>query len=159
MTVDLQAPLLKLEDGDYIMESGAIGLHLVEKYGGSESKLLGRPEQRPKLLQWTFYGPATFYNDIVPIWKDENVKNNKEKLEELKQGVYNKNFALIAKALSNGNEYLLGNEFTLADIVVGYNLIGLKYLGWIDAEKAPAVAAYTDRILTRPSFQRAYGSA
>lgn len=141
------------------MESGAIGLYLVEKYGGSTSTLLGTPEQRAKLLQWTFYGPATFYNDILPIWKDDNVKNNKEKLEELKQKVYAKNFALITKALSNGNEYLLGNEFTLADIVVGYNLVGLQYLGWIDAEKVPSLAAYTARLLARPSFQLAYSTA
>lgn len=145
-----------MENGGHIIESGAIALYIIEKYAESTPILLGSAEHRAELLQWTFYGPSTFYPDIVPIWKDPSVKGSPEKLEQLKKQIYEKNFALISNALSNGNQYLLGSEFSLADIVVGYSLAGLHFLGWIDAEKAPLISAYMARLMERPSFKLAY---
>ena len=148
--------MFKTEDGEFIIESGALSLYLVEKYGGSDSKLLGHPDQRLKLLQWIFYGPSTFNPGIVGLWHDEDLKSSPAKLAKFKENLEQKNLTLLSNALGDSNHYLLGSEFTLADIVVSYSLIGLNLMGYIDAEKFPNVAAYIARLMKRESFITAY---
>lgn len=150
-----QIPIFKTEEGDHIIECGAISLFLVEKYGGAQVSILGTPEQRAKLLQWLFYGPATLYPMVAPAYNPE-VSGNPEKMEELKKKVHEKAFVMISNALGESSPYLLGEQFTLADVHVGYMLVGAKHLGWVDAAAHPKIAAYVDRLMERPSFQAAY---
>lgn len=130
-------------------------MYLVEKYGGAQVSILGSPEQRAKLLQWLFYGPATLYPLIAPAYSPET-SSNPEKMEELKKNVQAKAWVMVANALGESSPYLLGEQFTLADVHVGYMLVGAKHLGWIDAATHPKIAAYVDRLMERPSFQAAY---
>jgi glutathione S-transferase len=66
-----------------------------------------------------------------------------------------KRLAVVQMRLKN-HPYMLGDDFTLADISVGYavNLMySIKQLGLTDLI-GPEVAAYHDRLAARPAFQR-----
>ena len=53
-----------------------------------------------------------------------------------------------------GNDYLVGNRFTIADLAVGSILVNYKHgKGEIDAARWPKLAAYVERIHSRPSFK------
>ena len=53
----------------------------------------------------------------------------------------------------DGQEYLVGNAFTIADISLGCQLVNLQHTGArVDADRWPALAAYGGRILARPSL-------
>jgi glutathione S-transferase len=53
-----------------------------------------------------------------------------------------------------GNDYLVGNRFTIADLAVGSLLVNYKHgRGEIDAERWPKLAAYVERVHARPSFK------
>ena len=53
-----------------------------------------------------------------------------------------------------GNDYLVGNRFTIADLSVGSLLVNYKHgKGEIDAARWPKLAAYVERIHSRPSFK------
>jgi glutathione S-transferase len=53
-----------------------------------------------------------------------------------------------------GNDYLVGNRFTIADLAVGSLLVNYKHgKGEIDAKRWPKLAAYVERIHSRPSFK------
>ncbi len=53
-----------------------------------------------------------------------------------------------------GNDYLVGNRFTIADLAVGSLLVNYKHgRGEIDAKRWPKLAAYVERIHARPSFK------
>lgn len=138
-----------------MIESGAIALYLVEKYGGKDHPLLGKPETRGKLLQWLFYGPATFYPRITPPYADESFKKDEAKMKALRESFEQTSYPLLNSALEN-SEYLLGNEFTLADIMMGYYVDSLRFLGWLDEKNHPKLAAYMARLDSRRSFKLAY---
>ena len=53
-----------------------------------------------------------------------------------------------------GNDYLVGNRFTVADLTVGSLFVNYKHgKGEIDAKRWPKLAAYVERIHSRPSFK------
>lgn len=68
-------------------------------------------------------------------------------------GSYDKTMDVIEAAVSPG-PWLLGNRFTMADVAMGSSLwFGLNVLKVI--EGYPAIAAYVERCMARPAFQRA----
>ena len=53
-----------------------------------------------------------------------------------------------------GNEYVVGGRFTIGDLAIGSILVNYKLgKGEIDAKRWPRVAAYVERLHTRPSFK------
>lgn len=56
-----------------------------------------------------------------------------------------------------GKDYLLGSEFSGADVMMGYSLQSAK---WFDvlSERFPNVSAYFERLASRPAFQKALAS-
>ena len=53
-----------------------------------------------------------------------------------------------------GNDYLVGNRFTIGDLSVGSILVNFKHgRGEIDAKRWPRTAAYVERVHARPSFK------
>lgn len=136
-----------------MLESGAIAWYLLEKYGGKENALFGKPEQRAKLLQWAFYAPATFYPVLSAAYYEPAASNPEEK-EKIKKKLQDTVFVQLARELGD-NKYILGDEFTFADIMIGYELAGAAYLGWLD-DSVPTLKAYMDRLNERPSFKKAF---
>lgn len=68
-------------------------------------------------------------------------------------GSYDKTMDVIEAAVSPG-PWLLGDRFTMADVAMGSSLwFGLNVLKVI--EGYPAIAAYVERCMARPAFQRA----
>jgi glutathione S-transferase len=53
-----------------------------------------------------------------------------------------------------GNDYLIGNRFTIADLTIGSLFVNYRHgKGEIDAKRWPRLAAYVERIHARPSFK------
>ena len=68
-------------------------------------------------------------------------------------------FATRGEVLSNaleGRDYLLGSNFSGADIVVGYSCNWAAYTGLI--ENHPTLVAYYARLQQRPAFQRVFAA-
>jgi glutathione S-transferase len=64
----------------------------------------------------------------------------------------------LERGLGDG-PYLAGAEFTAADVMMGFSLVAARVLGLLDAEHHPALAAYLDRLQSRPAFQKAAGTS
>jgi glutathione S-transferase len=51
-------------------------------------------------------------------------------------------------------DYLVGNAFSIADVAVASQIVSLRHgKGDVDAGRWPKLAAWVDRVLTRPSFK------
>lgn len=144
-----QVPIFKTENGDIMLESGAMAMYLLEKYGGLDHALFGKPEQRPQLLQWLWYAPTTLYSAMGAAWVGDDAAKAAAKAKVNKQ-----HLAFIARELGE-KPFILGDDFTLADVFLGYELSGLNYLKWLD--EYPKIVAYVDRVNERPSFKSAFG--
>jgi glutathione S-transferase len=142
-------PVFKTAEGKVLLESGAITLHLVEKYGGLDHPLFGKPEQRPQLLQWLFYAPATLYPAILPAYGSDA-----EAKEKAQERLNSAQLAFISSELGT-KQFILGDDFSLADVSLAYELAGLSHLKWLS--KFPNVQDYINRLLERPAFKVVFG--
>lgn len=145
-----QVPVLH-DGGIQLFESGAILLHLAEK----DAHLLSRdPQQRATTLAWLFAAlnsvePGLFELGNVTLFsKDEEWA--KLRLPSLMADL-GKRFDRFADALGD-RDWLVG-DFSVADIAMVTVLRNADNSALL-AER-PTLAAYVERGMARPAFQRA----
>ena len=155
-----QTPLGKLpvlEDGAVVMcESGAIVEYVLEVHGhGRLAPPLGSP-LRGAFLQWLHFAEATAFPPLgVIVW------------HALYQGDADANPGAMAGARERAasaldfverglgtDDYLVGNTFSAADVMMGFTLLAARLLGVLD-ERFPRLGDYLAQLESRPAFQRA----
>ncbi len=126
-------------DGDFkLWESGAILLHLAEKYGSPLTL-----EQRSEINQWILFANATLGIGIF-------VETSRAKEMPVLFPPLNQRFSQ--------HDYLLGNEFTVADVAVGSILAYMPLMLKLDFAEYPGIKAYLARITARPGYQKSIGA-
>ncbi|MGP1352567.1 MAG: glutathione S-transferase family protein [Parasphingopyxis sp.] len=145
-----QVPALD-DDGVHLFESGAILLHLA----GKDERLMPRdPQGRASTISWLFAA----FNSIEP-WMFElatvDIFAKGEEWAELRRPslleTIGARFDRLADAL--GDKHYLVGDFTVADIAMA---TVLREAGDTDlVGSRPALAAYRDRCLARPGFEKA----
>jgi glutathione S-transferase len=127
-------------DGDLqLWESGAILLYIADKYGKSPLS----PKERAILAQWVLFANATLGPGIF-------VETSREKETPRLLTPLNDIFAR--------QPFLLGEEFTVADVAVGSLLAYIPIMLKLDLSAYPAVLDYMKRISERPAFQKSIGA-
>ena len=145
-----------LEDGPIVMiESGAIVEYLLEQYGaGRLGPRAGEPG-RAAFLQWLHFAEATLLPPVLEILRHTLLKPEAERIA----AVVTDGRARTGRTLDvlegelGDKRYLLGDEFTAADIMMAYGLQWAQQFGLL--ETRPKLAAYLQRLLARPAALRA----
>jgi glutathione S-transferase len=151
-----RSPVLE-EDGGPIFESAALILHIADQH--LDAGLIGplASHERGLQYQWSFFGMIEIEGALVDIarqlWSDGEPDAG---IVERATARFVTAAALIESALGD-NDYLVGNEFSVADIVVG-SVLGFARTGEI-TELPDGVVAYVDRLEARPARQRAVAVA
>lgn len=144
-----------LKDGDTMLfESGAIVAYLADKFPEKKFAPAFNTAERAKYYQWLAFAMATLDNPIVNYYFHTDMYPP-EKRSPAIADAGKQSFFKSAKVLSeqlNGSEYLVGNQFSAADILVGSNLIFAKALRLL--EEFPLLQTYVKRLTDRPAFQR-----
>ncbi len=142
-----QLPALE-DDGAILTESGAICLYLTDAYGPQL-----KPEKRADLAayhRWIAYVAGTLEPRAMGIYAAGDDADRraaaKEKLDHAVQ--------IVADAFGEG-PWLLGAQFTTADVVLGSTLLWMQMMQMI--EPPPVLGAWMGRLAQRPAFQRAFG--
>ena len=148
-----------LVDGDLTMfESGAILEYVLERYG--EGRLAPPPgtPARGTFLQWVHFAEATAAPPIGDVVRQMLFRTEAERvpgvLEEARERA-RVTFAVVERALA-GRDYLLGREFSAADVMMGYTLAVARLVGVLDPATQPNLAAYFARLEERPAFRKAF---
>jgi glutathione S-transferase len=145
-----------LEDGPIVMiESGAIVEYLLEQYGaGRLGPRAGEPG-RAAFLQWLHFAEATLLPPVLEVLRHTLLKPEAERIA----AVVTDGRARTGRTLDvlegelGDKSYLLGDEFTAADIMMAYGLQWAQQFGLLDSR--PKLAAYLQRLLARPAAVRA----
>lgn len=145
-----------LEDGELTMfESGAIAEYIVERYGdGRLAPRVGTPA-RGAYLQWMHFAEGAF----VPFGNLAWHMLFKHDAEEIPGAMADYRewaraaLEVLERALA-GKAYLLGDEFSAADVMMGYTVVCVRWFGMLGAEY-PNLNAYMDRLEARPAFRTA----
>lgn len=138
-----QVPFLK--DGEVeIFESGAGLLHLAQK---SEKLMPRDPVGAAKTMQWTIAALNSIEMVSVPWWFLE-ISNARNEAVTAWMG---KRLDHMERVLS-GQEWLVAERFTVADLLMADVLRGPKVRAFSDR---PATEAYVARITDRAAFKKA----
>lgn len=145
-----------LVDGDVVLcESGAIVEYILERHAkGRLAPAIGDPD-RGRFLQWVHYAESTAFPPIgIVVWLQryrDGGDGNDGLLEDARARAASA-LAFVEKELGDG-DYLLGEAFSAADIMMGFSLVAAKAVGVLD-ERYPALDRYLARLFARPAFQK-----
>jgi glutathione S-transferase len=152
-------PLGKLpvieDDGAVFGESGAIVQYLLERYGnGRLAPAIGSP-LRGEFLQWVHFAEATAFPPVgVVVWHtlyEQNADRFPEVIHSAR-GRALEAFGFVGKRLE-GRDYLLGADFSAADVMMGFTLFAARALGVLD-DRYANVNRYLARLEQRAAFQK-----
>ena len=152
-----RAPVLE-EDGGPVFESAALILHIADQ--NIDAGLIAPlgSHERALQYQWAFFGMTDSEGALVDIarqlWKDSGEPD--AEIIERAAGRFAATAGVIEAALGE-DEYLVGNAFSVADIIVG-SVLGFARTGEL-TEIPAGVVPYVDRLEVRPARQRAVALA
>jgi len=148
-----RAPVLEEDEGP-VFESAALLLHIADQ--NLDASLIAPlcSHERALQYQWCFFGMTDIEGALMDIarqlWQD--VAEPDAGIIERATTRFVATTEVIEEALGD-DEYLVGNAFSVADIVVG-SVLGFARTGEL-TELPAAVVAYVDRLEARPARQRA----
>ncbi len=143
-----------LRDGALtLFESCAILRYLAGRYGGAPF-WPGDPAARAPVDVWAEWGKTTFARDFTgPIfWAVVRTPPSRRDPAALARALaaHDRNMAILEDRLG-GNRWVMGADFTLADIVIGHVLYRYFTIEIARPER-PVLAAYYRRLTERPAF-------
>lgn len=144
-------PALVLDDGQTLTEAAAILQFVADKASAAKLAPPAGSMLRYRMIEWLIFIATEVHRNHTPLFKFA------EKLPDASKQVFKDEldgrFAWIAKQLE-GNPYLLGDAFSVADIYLFTILNWPRYIG-IDIGKWPTLKDYHKRIGSRPAVQAA----
>lgn len=146
-----------LRDGEvHMIESGAIVEYVLERYGRGRLAPPQDSPDRPRFLQWLHFAEATVLPPLSAIIQNTFLKPEGERIPEVvpgAQGQVAEILGVLDEELA-GRDYIAGDEFSAADIMLGYSLTLVKMLGLLSGEFEHA-SAYLERLEARPAYAKA----
>jgi len=139
-----------LRHGDVVVtEAAAICTYLADAVPRARLSVpIGDP-RRGIYLKWLFFGPSCIEPAII-----DRASPRKEEARRgmLGYGDFDTVMDVVAKVVAKG-PYLMGEQFTAADVVIGSTLRWGMMFKLIP--ERPEFAAYIERLKQRPALQRA----
>ncbi len=142
-------PLLELDNGERLSEGPAIVQYLADRNPASGLAPAAGTMERYRLQEWLNFITSELHKQFGPMFAPDTPPEYKQILKEK----IVKRFDWLSGELK-GKDYLMGEQFTVAD---GYLFTVLRWSGFvgIDLAKWPVLAAYEARVAARPKVQEA----
>jgi glutathione S-transferase len=145
-----KVPVLQDDEG-YVFESAAIVLHIADSF--PDANLIPEPGSHARALvyQWTVFGPSEMEPPLIE--SAMHAQTDPERSAKARKR-FDQRTEAVAAALGH-REHIVGESFTVADIMIGSALKFTARIGF--AEELPEnLRAYMARLETRPAYARAF---
>jgi glutathione S-transferase len=157
LTINPFGSLPAIEDGGVRMsESGAICQYLTEKYGKAPFKRTLGDADYPAYLQWIHAGEATLTPPLAQLAQHTALRPPEKRIAMIAgeaAETFKSRIAVLDQTLGESG-YLLGQDFSAADVMVGYAL-HLAAMFNLLADAPDDVKKYWARLSSREAYQRA----
>jgi glutathione S-transferase len=145
-----------LEDGGLkLFESMAINLYLAEKYG-KPPLWPASAEDHAKIFQWSFWGMTEIEPRLMAILTNRLFlppdQRDEKAVTQAVEGL--KSPLKVLDDTVKAHEYLLGKDFTIADLNVA-SVMSFAMIAKLDFSAVPAAQAWLNRCLGREANARA----
>jgi glutathione S-transferase len=156
LTARQKIPLL--QDNDLVLtESAAIIWYLSEAYGQDHNRLIPTdPAERARCLEWCFFVLGEL--DETSLYVMRRHSDMCETYGEAPVAIeaaatyFRKQMRTVERALEANTDYILGDRFTAADILLSTCVTWAVHYS---VPVADAVLAYNARVTARPAYARA----
>ena len=143
------------DDGEIFWESMAINLYLAAKYGKAPMWPESH-EGRGHAVQWSFWGMTENEPNLLTVLRNRLILPPEQRNE---QAATQAAAALqgplkVLDGALKGREYLLGKDFTIADLNVA-GVLSFAMLAKLDLTAAPTAQAWLQKCLGREAFKKA----
>ena len=153
-------PALKIQSGEIITENPAVLQYLADQSTGNGTGTgtglapANGTLERVRLQELLNFLSSELHKAFGPFFSGSDLLPSERSEAERNVG---RRVRYIEQRLSNGNSFLLGDDFTVADayafVVLNWaNVVGIDLSSW------PQTQAYLERIKVRPSVIRAMTS-
>jgi glutathione S-transferase len=140
-----------IRHGDTVItEAAAICTYLADEFPQARLNVPVGTPQRGVYLKWLFFGPSCLEPAIA-----ERAFPRKEtpRRGALGFGDFDTVMNVLAEAVGRASPYLMGEQFTAADVIIGS---GLRWGTMFKLlPERPGFAAYVERLNQRPALKRA----
>lgn len=138
-----------IHDGALVTECAAICAYLADAFPAKGLAPATNDKRRGSYYRWLFFGPSALEPAMIDKW----LQRSPAMRQALSYGDFDTAMDVAAQAVATG-PYVLGDQFTAADVVLGATLrFGMHQK--IIPEK-PQFQRYVDRLNGRPAYQRAF---
>jgi glutathione S-transferase len=144
-----RVPVLEDDDG-FLFESAAICLHLADRH--PEAGLVPAVGSRNRALvyQWACFAPAELEPSLFEAWR--TAERDPDRAAAARDRFFVA--AGVVEAALDGSEYLVAEQFTVADVMVASALMFTTRAGLAD-QLPPSLTGYIGGLAQRPAFQAA----
>ncbi|MDM0074779.1 glutathione S-transferase family protein [Variovorax sp. J2P1-59] len=143
-----RVPVLQLEDGRTIVESGAILLHLAQ----GTPLLPDDPHERAEVMSWLFFEQADLQKAIaIPrVWHLQGLASGRQ--QEI-QRLHAEGYPALDKLDQwlRGRTWLVGERYTIADTAASA-YVSLAAEGGYDMERFSAIREWIERVKSQPAW-------
>lgn len=145
------------QTSDYkIHESVAVVLQLLDEHADSGLAPAPGSAERANYYQWCVFGSAEMDFTLGLVTQNEVLLPEEKRdasLASLGRELFTKRAQVLENVLAD-KSYLLGDKFSGADVIIGYNCFWATFTGML--EQHPVLVSYLERLQSRPAFQKAF---
>jgi glutathione S-transferase len=140
-----------MTDGSLTMfESGAMVDYILDRYGEGRLRPPPGTAERAAHQQWCWFSEATLARPLGVVGL---LRRPPEELPAAAADGACECIGVVDAAL-NGQDFLMGAEFTGADVMMGYSLALLDSVELLDESRHPRAQAYLERLKSREAYRR-----
>src|SRR5664279_2525081 len=145
-----RVPVLEDDDG-FLFESAALCLQLADTHPDAQLNWPLGTHERALVYQWTLFAMTELEPGINEAreYREDDPARAQAGTERFRAA------AAVIEAALEGHEYLVGDRFSVADLVCGAVLGFAKGNGLVD-DRFPNIEASIERLSARPARRRAY---
>ncbi|WFU75929.1 glutathione S-transferase family protein [Bradyrhizobium sp. CB2312] len=145
-----------ITDGDLVLaESGAVVDYIMAKHGNGHLALRPDDADFAQFLYWFHFANGTLQAGMGRLMMLNRLKLAEDNpMLAATRARVDRAFDLVDARVRDA-EYLAGNTFTTADIMIGFSLTTMRYFQPYDLQRCPSVVKYLGRVSARPAYRRA----
>lgn len=145
-----------VDEGIVMAESGAMVEYILDRHGRGRLVPDRTSPLWPRYLQWLHFAESTAFPPIgmlvwLSVYRDD-AADHPQLIDDARRRVRT-TLQQVEDALVNRN-YLLGDGFSAADIMMGFTVLAAQRLDALDPNLT-TLHRYLQRLLARPALQRA----